>query len=245
MQESQKEPSPVPQKKSLKARLSLLIKVLRQGRTIWRVRREDPQAGRAEETVTNFIRSIGASEEGIGHFKSIFDFWREFRRDDETSHTVNRYFVGGIGILDLVLFQVLVSVGHPDLASSLSWVAFAISLPCTVGSLFLSFFNKANGITIYNNLHSTMSLLSQVSTLVSATALICHVWLVPGLLFFFIAVIVTISCLFYVTLVLLKRPLQITKLSEIIDKQVVQVSTEMKPTDAKLIQNDESINRGD
>ncbi len=228
MQESQKEPSPVPQKKSLKARLSLLIKVLRQGRTIWRVRREDPQAGRAEETVTNFIRSIGASEEGIGHFKSIFDFWREFRRDDETSHTVNRYFVGGIGILDLVLFQVLVSVGHPDLASSLSWVAFAISLPCTVGSLFLSFFNKANGITIYNNLHSTMSLLSQVSTLVSATS-----------------VIVTISCLFYVTLVLLKRHLKITKLSEIIDKQVVQVSTEMKPTDAKLIQNDESINRGD
>ena len=245
MQESQKEPSRVPPKMPLKARLSLLIKVLRQGRNMWRARREDPQAERAEKTVTNFLRSIGISEEGIGYIKSIFDFGREFRRNDEASHTVNRYFVGGMGILDLVLFQVLVSVGHPDLASSLSWVAFAVSLPCTVGSLFLSFFNKANGITVYNNLHSTLSLLSQVSTLVSATALICHIWLVPGLLFFFIAVIVIISCLFYVTLVLLKKHLKITKLSEITDKQVATASAEMKPTDAKLIQDDESINSGD
>ncbi len=90
-----------------------------------------------------------------------------------------------------------------------------------------------------------MSLLSQVSTLVSATALICHIWLVPGLLFFFIAVIVVISCLSYVTLVLLKKHLKITKFSEIYDKQVAQASAEMKPTDAKLIQDDESINSGD
>ena len=245
MQESQKEPSRVPPKMPLKARVSLLIKVLRQGRNMWRARREDPQAERAEKTVTNFLRSIGVSEEDTGHFKSIFDFWRKMRRDDEASHTVNRYFVAGMGLLDLVLFQVLVGVGHPDLASSLSWVAFAVSLPCTVGSLFLSFFNKVNGITVYNNLHSTMSLLSQVSTFVSATALICHIWLVPGLLFFFIAVVVIISCLSYVTLVLLKKHLKITKLSEIYDKQVAQASAEMKPTDDKLIQDDESINSGD
>ena len=238
MQESHKEPSPVQPKMSLKARLSLLLKVLRQGKAMWRARREDPQAERAEETVTNFLRSIGASEVGIGHYKSIFDFWRKFRRDDEASHTVNRYFVGGMGILDLVLFQVLVTVGHPDLASSLSWVAFAVSLPCTVGSLFLSFFNKANEITVYNNLHSTLSLLSQVSTLVSATALICHIWLVPGLLFFFIAVIVVISCLFYVTLVLLKKHLKLTRLSEITDKQIAQVDGETKPADTKLIKED-------
>jgi len=51
-------------------------------------------------------------------------------------------------------------------------------------------------------------------------------------------VIVVICCLFYVILVLLKKHLKITKLSEITDKQIAQVDSETKPADTKLIKED-------
>lgn len=129
MQELQQEPSPVPPKMSFKARLSLLIKVLREGKNLWRARLENLQGERAEETLNYDLRSLGITEDGIGFLKAFVDAWRKMRRDDEAFHTVDLYLVGGIGVLDLVLFQMLVSVGHSDLASSLSWIAFVVSLP--------------------------------------------------------------------------------------------------------------------
>jgi len=241
MQESQKEPSPaVPPKMSFKTRLSLLIKVLREGKYIWRARLEGPQAEHAEETLNNHIRSLGATEEGIGFYKAFIGAWRKARRDDEAFHTVDRYLVGGIGIFDLVLFQVLVSVGHPDLASSLAWVVFVVSLPCTVASLLSSFLKKANGITTYGRVHSTISGFCEFLTLVSATALICHIWLAAGLVFFGVTVIVALLCYGYVTLVFLGKHLKVTKPVESTDKQVAEISAETRPADAKLVQDDES-----
>lgn len=114
-----------------------------------------------------------------------------------------------------------------------------------MGSLFSSFLKKANGITAYGRVHITISFLAEFSTLVSATALICHIWLVPGLLFFFIAIIVAILCLFYATLVFLRKHLQVVKPVENTGEQVAQVTVEKKPTDTKLSQDGESINIGD
>ena len=161
---------------------------------MWRARLEGSQGEHVEETLSNALRSFGVTEEGIGFFRAFLHAWRKARRDDEAFHTVDRYLVGAMGVFDLILFQMLVSVGHSDWASSLSMVAFIVSLPCTVGSLFLSFLKKEYKITVYGRGHGTMSLLSVISTFVSSTALIYHIWPVAGLLFFFIVIFVAILC---------------------------------------------------
>ena len=204
---------------------------------MWRARLEGSQGEHVEETLSNALRSFGVTEEGIGFFRAFLHAWRKARRDDEAFHTVDRYLVGAMGVFDLILFQMLVSVGHSDWASSLSMVAFIVSLPCTVGSLFLSFLKKEYKITVYGRGHGTMSLLSVVSTFVSVTALICHIWLLAGLFFFFFAGIVAILCLFYATLVFIGKHFEATKPVEGNDEQVVQVSAEIKPMGTKRAQD--------
>jgi len=240
MQEPQKEPTPVPQKMPIKVKLSNLIKALGEGKNMWRARLEGSQGEHAEETLSNALRSFGVTEEGIGFFGAFLNAWRKELRDDEAFHTVDRYLVGAMGVFDLILFQMLVSVGHPDWASSLSMVAFIVSLPCTVGSLFVSFLKKEYKITVYGRGHGTVSLLSVISTFVSSTALIYHIWPVAGLLFFFIAIIVAILCSFYATLVFIGKHFETTKPVESADEQVAQVSAEIKPTGPKRAQDKEA-----
>ena len=85
-----------------------------------------------------------------------------------------------------------------------------------------------------------MSLLSVVSTFVSVAALICHIWLLAGLFFFFFASIVAILCSFYATLVFIGKHFETTKPVESADEQVAQVSAEIKPTGTKRAQDKEA-----
>lgn len=237
MQESQQVPPPGQPKLPFKKRIFLLVKVMGQGKNLWKARKEGSKAEQAEETLNNALRSLGAAEEGIGFSTAFIHAWRKMRRDDEAFHTVDRYLVGGIGVLDLVLYQILVSVGHPDFASSLAWIAFAVSFPCAIGSLFSSFVKKANKITVYGNIHSGMSILAEVSTLISVTALISHVWLVAGLLFFFIALTIAIICLIYITLISIGKHLQLPKPLENTDIQTAPPET--KPTETNIVPESE------
>jgi hypothetical protein len=59
MQESQQEPPPVPPKMSFKTRMSLLIRVLKVGGTLWRARLQGPQAESAEETLKGSAKNPG------------------------------------------------------------------------------------------------------------------------------------------------------------------------------------------
>lgn len=229
---------------SFKKRRYLLLKVLGQWKNIWRARKEDSKAAHAEETLDNAMRNLGATEYGIVFYKAFIHSWRKARKDEEAFYIVDRYLVGGFGIFDLVLFQVLVSVGHPDFASSLSWIAFVASFPCTVGSLFLSFFNKENNITAFRKVHSELSGWSELATLVSTTAFICHFWLVAGLVFLIVTIIVALLCYGYATFVFIGKHLKLPELVENADTQVTQAPVEMNLAETKPTSEDESTTNG-
>ena len=176
MQEPQKEPLPVPQKMPIKVKLSNLIKALGEGKNMWRARLEGSQGEHAEETLSDALRSFGVTEEGRGFFGAFLNAWRKMRRDDEAFHTVDRYLVGGMGVFDLVLIQLLVSVGHTDWTSSLSWLAFVVSLPCTVGSLFGSSSHLGNTACLMIYFNSYEDLVRHLEILPFASTLALEVY---------------------------------------------------------------------
>src|SRR5690242_7099514 len=115
------------QKSQNEALFKALLLILTNTRPLWQARLHGLQVERAEEILSTELRNAGVSEKGFKFLKTFFRVWRRARQDDVAFHTVDRYLVGGVGVLDLVLLQTLASIGVRDLSSSLAWIAFAIS----------------------------------------------------------------------------------------------------------------------
>ena len=95
--------------------------------------------------VTN-LRNDGAQEGVLRLFEAFIETIatanQEIREDRETYYKIDTYLIGGLGIVSLILLQVLASLGHPDVASSIAWLSLAIALPCIAGFLLLGFLKK-------------------------------------------------------------------------------------------------------
>jgi len=115
-------------------------------------------------------------------------------RDDEEWHRIDRYLVGGCAIFDLVLLQILFSnlVGT---AAHISLIALMISLSCTAGSLFFSFFRK--NPKRYGKPHTTFSMFAVLGTIISATSLFWHLWVPAGVTFVIASFIIALVSVFY------------------------------------------------
>lgn len=170
-------------------------------KALWRERRK-PHSVEEKEKLIEDLRKVGITDEYFPFALLIIDVTGKGLRDYEEWHRFDRYLVGGCAILDLVLLQIVAS-SMADTAIHVSMIALAISLSCTVGSLFFSFYRK--NPKRYGKPHSTFSMFAIWGTLTSATALFWHLWVPAGIAFLITSVIVALISLTYVALLTLRK----------------------------------------
>jgi len=189
------------EKKRPKSKLSSYIKALG---LLWQARSHTE----AVDQLTMHLKDTGASEEFIPITKELALALTEMRRDDENFHRINRYLVGGMGGIDLLLLSVILPMGIPDPPSFIAFLALVVSLPLVGTFLFISFLKDGNGITAYGRIHSTLSTLSMCTGIAATTALIWHVSRLAGIVFLCLTILLYISCFFYVAIIALGKHLK-------------------------------------
>src|SRR5260370_3550885 len=109
--------------------------VIKSVRLLWNARFHTD----AVEQLTTHLKNTGASEQFIPTIKELALSLTEMTRDDESFHRINRYLVGGIVAIDLLLLSIILPMGIPDLPSSIALFALVFSLPLASAFLFISF----------------------------------------------------------------------------------------------------------
>lgn len=143
------------------------------------------------------FRTLGVSEEAIALGNQIFATLHKAGHNPEADIKLNRYTLGGISILNLVLLQVLTSLGRTGIALSIAWIAFVVSLPCTAGALFLSSKHGKIKNLLFPLVYNTSLNLSLFGCGVSVTAVIWHFWDIAGWIFAILATTMYLLCIFY------------------------------------------------
>lgn len=149
-----------------------------------------------EQAFLDALKAIGTPEDKIPNILALVEGMRKVDNPTE-NYLSDRIYVGGIGALDLILFQVLASLGHPDLPSSLAWLAFAISLPCAAGFLYVGLWKEKKSYPYYSPIHEKLALISVMAGGIATIATAWHFWIVAGILLSVVAVGVFIFCALY------------------------------------------------
>jgi hypothetical protein len=216
-------------KKASNSRIFALIKMMRALPQITRFIRSKPSSEQfqhaKEALITNF-RKDGAQEGVVRLFEVIIETIatanQEIQEDRETYYKIDLYLVGGMGIVSLVLLQVLASIGHPDVASSIAWLSLAIALPCIAGFLLLGFLKKEYSASGYGTIPEKVAFIAELTGFISMAALIWHGWFWAGIVFLPFAIALFTLCSFYkLIVVFLKhwKPLPPPEADKVSEKQ--------------------------
>lgn len=143
------------------------------------------------------VRKMGVQEESIVLLKRFLAVLHKARNNWDATIQLNRYILGGISALNLLLFSVLATAGRTDNALSIAWLAWAVSIVCTAGGLFLSSKQGKIKNLAFPLFYSLFLNLSFFGCGVAMTAFIWHFWNVAGWLFAILAVIIYGLCMFY------------------------------------------------
>ncbi len=161
-----------------------------------------------EALITNF-RSDGAPDENTRLFEAIVvtiaTANQEIREDRETYYKIDLYLVGGMGVVSLVLLQILASIGHPDVASSIAWFSLTIALPFIAGFLLLGFLKKEYRASGYGSIPVKVAFIAELAGFISIAALIWHVWFWAGIVFLPFAFALFTLCSFYKLIVVFMK----------------------------------------
>lgn len=158
------------------------------------IREENPTP---DVTIEEDLRKLDVDERNIVLFNEILSVLNKASHDLKATQRFYQYVLGGIGVFNLVLFQMLASAGRSDTALSVSWLAFVISLPCTVGALFLSKeYGKIKNLW-FPFIYWFIFNLAFFGCGLSITAFIWHYWDLAGRVFAVLAVITYLVCMFY------------------------------------------------
>ncbi len=160
--------------------------------------RHDPQA--VEQVVENLAQESSIPPEDIPVLHSAFTALLDVAREKKTSF-VDLYLVGGMGAVDLILLQVLLSAGTYDTPFSVALFLLICSLPLTAMSLFFSFLKQKYNIPTYGKIHSYLSLFALVTGTLSLDGAIWHISRVDGIVFLCLAVVMYLWAGFYLTLI--------------------------------------------
>ncbi len=195
--------------KSHKHRLIKTLRVLPQITRFLRSKPSSEQFQHAKEALVTNIRNDGAQEGVVKLFEAIIETvataHQEIREDRETYYKTDLYLVGGMGIFSLVLFQVLASIGHPDVASSIAWLSLVIAFPCIASFLLLGFLKKEYGASGYGSIPEKVAFIAELAGFISITALLWHVWIWTGIVFLPFAIALFALCSFYKLITKLPR----------------------------------------
>jgi hypothetical protein len=154
-----------------------------------------------EQVTEQLAQESSVPVQDIPVVRNAFRALRDVPRDAQIAALVDRYLVGSMGVIDLILLQVLLSKSIFDTPLSLALILLLCSLPLTALSLFFSFMKQQFKIPTYGNIHSWLSLLALVTGTLALDQAIWHVALSAGILFLCLAVAAYIWAGFYLMLV--------------------------------------------
>lgn len=149
-----------------------------------------------EQNFIKALKAIGMPEERIPHIFALINGMSEVNNPAE-NYLSDKIYVGGIGALDLILFQILASMGRMDWTSYLAWLALAISLPCAAGFLYVSFLKEKKQNPFYSPIHEKLALLSVIGGGLCAVATMWHFWFFSGITLLLFSVAVYGFCVLY------------------------------------------------
>lgn len=161
-----------------------------------------------DATIEEDLRKLNVNEQDIALFNKILLVFNKAGHDLEAIQKFNQYVLGGIGVLNVFLFQMLASAGRSDTPLSISWLALVISLPSTVGALFLSKEHGKIKNLKFPLFYSIIFNLAFFGCGISTTAFIWHYWDVAGWVFAILAVIIYLTCIFYEAISRIRRVTQ-------------------------------------
>jgi len=164
--------------------------------------RNDPKA--FEQLIENLSQETGIPSKDIPIVRNAFIAVRDTGQDKQAYSIVDRYLVGGMGVVDLILLQVLLSAGIAgtlDTPLSIALILLVFSLAFTAMSLFFSFVKQQHQIPTYGRIHSNLSFLSLLTGTISLIAAFWHASLVDGIVFLCLAVVMYLWAGIYLFLV--------------------------------------------
>jgi len=147
--------------------------------------RNDPKA--FEQTIEQLTQESGIPPTDLPTVHNVFIALRDAGREKQTS-SVDLFLVGGIGAVDLILLQVLLSAGTSDTPLSVALFLLVLSLSLTAMSLFFSFLKQKYNIPTYGRVHSRLSFFALVTGTFSLDGAIWHASRVDGIVFLCLAV---------------------------------------------------------
>jgi hypothetical protein len=191
-----------------KLSLPLLITVVRSWLQLIRTE-HDPHA--FEQAIEKLAQENGVLPTDVPVIRNALVAVRDAAKGKQPAF-IDLYLVGGMGALDLIVLQVLLSVHTSSLLLSSALFFLILSLPCTAMSLFFSFLKDRYAIPTYGKIHGTFSFVALVSGTFALDGAIWHVSLVDGVVFLCIAGVMYLWALLY--LVLLQAALRFQDLQK-------------------------------
>ena len=116
-------------------------------------------AFQTEDAMVKIFEHLNVSAPAIETFKERLE---KRRQAISLTYIGDTYIMGGILFYCGILLPVLVSLGTSDSSTRLAWIAFAVSLPCTVGFFLVRFLKKKNNISNYGVIHGGLAALAQI-----------------------------------------------------------------------------------
>ncbi len=187
------------QQRAFKRKLSLhdLTTILRFWLQLIRAR-NDPKA--FEQVVEKLSQESGVPSNDIPIVHNTFIAVREVAQAKQPSF-VGLYLVGGMGAVDLILLQVLLSVGPSDTLLSVALFLLVLSLPLTAMSLFFSFLKQKYNIATYGKVHSFLTSSALATGIGSLDGAIWHISPVDGIVFLCLAAVMYLWANLYLVLI--------------------------------------------
>ena len=121
----------------------------------------------------------------------------KMRQRDEHARLGDIYIMGGILIYCGIFLPMLISVGRLDVPIQISWIAFAVTAPSTVGFFLVHFLNGRNGIASHGRMQSLLALLAEGGSVAMTASLIFYCWDVAGWVFLLWTLVVLLGYLRY------------------------------------------------
>ena len=160
--------------------------------------RNDPKA--FEQVVEKLAQESDVPPNDIPILHNTFIAVREVAQAKQPSF-VGLYLVGGMGAVDLILLQVLLSVGPSDTLLSVALFLLVLSLPLTAMSLFFSFLKQQYNIATYGKVHSFLISSALATGIGALDGAIWHISFVDGIVFLVLAAVMYLWADLYLILI--------------------------------------------
>lgn len=153
------------------------------------------------EALERFLEVVqedqATSAEDIAMIRNALLFVRKLDQTDYATYAMDRYLVGGVGAVDIVLLAVVIPLGMKDQATTIALFALAISLVLVGVSLFVGFIKQELKVITYGWIHGAFIASALISGFTALTATFWHISPQLGAFFGVLAFIAFAGCTLY------------------------------------------------